>query len=567
MTIVFLMILSVLLLNRTACATIYYLSAGTTGGDEDGSSLANAWKTVSDITGLAAGDTVYCAGTGYEYLTVADSVAYVVIPDSTWVIDGGDSLTYGIYSSGKSGVVIDGATIKKLRKTAEAYGIYAYVGSGITVKNCDISEVYYATNPMIGGDTHAWEVQRGYGIYFRNIDKPKIFNNTIRDVGGVVIMVMSGDGVDIGDIEIYNNEYTNFNRGIAVACSDSTATISGAKIYNNYGHDHNNYYVCTPWHRDFVHIYARANTISHYIENIEIYNNYFEDLVNATLGGTASILLNYNCTKFKIHHNVFYNNPGNNSIDISPFSTSLYSIYGGHEIYNNTSYGGLGGIYINGTTDNKIKNNIFLTKNAVISIGQEVSKTGLVIDNNIIHKIPGGTSSYVYLKPKWINTHASLIAAGYDSNGYDADPLFVGGTGVTAFQLQAGSPAIDTGDTLGFTADALGDTIPQGSAPEIGAFEYNTDPTPPSDLTNTVNLPKHSVHTFVDNSSDEEGFQVMINGVVTDSLAANTETFSIDNQTPGTTYNVQIRAYKGDYLSGATVVNFTAPRYRLGRVR
>jgi hypothetical protein len=47
--------------------------------------------------------------------------------------------------------------------------------------------------------------------------------------------------------------------------------------------------------------------------------------------------------------------------------------------------------------------------------------------------------------------------------------------------LTVGSPAIDAGTTNAYTTDILGVTRPQGSAFDIGAYEFVATP-PPSDL-------------------------------------------------------------------------------------
>jgi hypothetical protein len=50
------------------------------------------------------------------------------------------------------------------------------------------------------------------------------------------------------------------------------------------------------------------------------------------------------------------------------------------------------------------------------------------------------------------------------------DPLFVN-VAAGDLHLQAGSPAIDAGLDLGYTRDFEGNTVPQGAAPDMGAYE------------------------------------------------------------------------------------------------
>jgi hypothetical protein len=64
-----------------------------------------------------------------------------------------------------------------------------------------------------------------------------------------------------------------------------------------------------------------------------------------------------------------------------------------------------------------------------------------------------------------------------------ADPRFVSAA-VGDFHLQSGSPAVNTGTNLGYSTDLAGSVVPVGSAPDLGVYEYASDP-PVSTPTNT----------------------------------------------------------------------------------
>jgi hypothetical protein len=62
-----------------------------------------------------------------------------------------------------------------------------------------------------------------------------------------------------------------------------------------------------------------------------------------------------------------------------------------------------------------------------------------------------------------------------------ADPLFKDAMRKN-FHLSSGSPAIDAGKDLKYTKDFEGKKVPEGSAPDIGAFEFYSKSVDKSDI-------------------------------------------------------------------------------------
>lgn len=128
----------------------------------------------------------------------------------------------------------------------------------------------------------------------------------------------------------------------------------------------------------------------------------------------------------------------------------------------------------------KIRNNIF---QGIVSWGwlvfrdDDVNENGNFKDiyayNNIIYNCVTDDTPYYENTPNITN---------YDpQDNIVADPLFVGtGTPPLNYKLQATSPAKDAGISVGLTTDYGGYSVPVGPLPDIGAWEYGSDVTPPN---------------------------------------------------------------------------------------
>ena len=162
------------------------------------------------------------------------------------------------------------------------------------------------------------------------------------------------------------------------------------------------------------------------------------------------IYLDSGSSNFFIHNNVIWNGEKTNPLGIHLNTPST-----GNKVYNNT----LG--------------NTWLTYNSGFA---DKNMTGTVIENNVGDWITRGR--YLWgdapglVMQNNINTRLSL-----GTSSIDPAKMYVDYAGFN-YHLKAGSPAINAGLNLGLTEDMDGNRIPQGGAPDLGAYEFGLVPTP-----------------------------------------------------------------------------------------
>ncbi|KKT13412.1 MAG: hypothetical protein UV94_C0033G0003, partial [Parcubacteria group bacterium GW2011_GWC1_43_30] len=224
----------------------------------------------------------------------------------------------------------------------------------------------------------------------------------------------------------------------------------------------------------------------------------------------------YNIGEYGFH--VYAGTPNNNVIKNSRVSNvglnptrrgwrygQGMTIYGsGNEVYNNIVFNNLGsgddvvgGIDISASTNSKIYNNI-VYNNGPYPGGINMGGAGNMVKNNIVYQNTGGDivdvngqgGTEVFSNNLCTQVSAKCAVAG--------DPKFVNPASGD-FHLQSTSPAINAGVNLGspYDKDFDGVSRPQGSAYDIGAYEYGgtvsptpiSTPTPTPTLTTTTTLP------------------------------------------------------------------------------
>ncbi len=267
--------------------------------------------------------------------------------------------------------------------------------------------------------------------------------------GNEPLIIVQGDYNQIVNNEIHDSNWNCVN-------------VQNANYTNI---SYNNIYDC-PAHGG-INLISNTGTYFGMMTGNDVHHNYIHDI-----GPNGAMYLRYQ------QNNKIYNN----IIDLGPDSNASMNIYfsygttGGApssytantEVYNNLILQGRWSIFNDAANNLTIKNNIFKNPANNVFISMYPTTSGHVLDYNLYN----GTGVW-RINGNEYNTLASLPSP-YEDNGLVGDPGFVNETG-NDFRYLNTSDAIDIGTDLssvGISDDYAGTSRPQGSAFDIGAYEY-----------------------------------------------------------------------------------------------
>ncbi len=509
--------------KNSQAATYHYVYPGLSTGNNDGSSWANAWKDVDNIVWATLSAE---AATQPVYLYFKKGS--VIASDSMVITAGGSSeinriiLTTDPADSGAN-PLWTGESIWTTGWTPVSGTIYSRASptrwGKIWYKGVELTAV---TGMTPGVNQYSWELD----IQYINIGKNPN-GETITYTGWNNSMITASDNVNY--ITVQNMKFYRSNGG-----AFSNYQTSGTHHQDYWTWEDNTiqdisgngfyvggwpYAACDNWiirRNTFNNVGGwPATTGRHgtYIENSDNWLVEYNTFLNCTAG--FGIMWRDDSDNWIVRYNYTYNSGNVGALngdrgggisagaeDGSSTGAQIYNnisvgdnfgIYlGGNNligptgvsIYNNTVYNSTRyGLLLNGTAAQiaSLKNNIFWCPSVTNKI---ISANGLDFDASDYNLIGPENTGFIRYADGYYDTLAVYVAAsGLDTHSLKSDPFFV--SIVTPdFHLQQNSSAINTGINVGLTRDFDGITVPQGSAPDIGAYEYvgvpPPDTTPPA---------------------------------------------------------------------------------------
>ncbi|MDO8646874.1 MAG: choice-of-anchor Q domain-containing protein, partial [Candidatus Diapherotrites archaeon] len=432
----------------------YKVSAFDAANNESAQSAQASATTPAQPSGNCALTSIRCVGSGQEYSTISAALTASVAGDTVLAYPG-NYTGAGIVNISKSGTSLSKITIKSETKQQAFVTGFNINGSNLIIDGFDI------TNNGGNGD--------GIDFAGNNIE---IVNNYIHDIGKYGI-IGDGDGTRVSQNHLYQTQIGIVVDGsnYLVENNDIEKQIDNAylgdcdytRFFGTNGVFRGNYMHGTA--SDIIDVTTKCHvdcfqTFGSGAQNMLFEKNFCTDSHEAVIGNAYTGSLH---SDWIIRNNVF--------IDI------VNSI-----------------IVIQDTQNVKVYNNVIGTvkKPTIYFVWYRANTTGDV-RNNIIYSGFEASASWQFTAEnggtftQGTNLFYGITPAKRDASDITGqNPLFADSANLD-FHLQSASPAINNGTAIaGFSEDYDRVSRPQGTAWDIGAFEY-TGVAPPRtcfDLTN-----------------------------------------------------------------------------------
>ena len=511
---------------QDSLAASHYIRAGAAGAN-NGTSWADAWTSFSSVSWVR-GDTYYVAGgiynedvsittaeSGTNWITVKKANATDNSGDSGWnssfaasqaVVNGRLSISYGY-------IEIDGVT----GSNASGHGIKIHTSRDYTGFNAVIAFSSTSASPRhlhhldVEGPGYDYGSSGGDGIYWNS----GVALSRGMHVSDCWIHEISRNGMTLGTIE--GTSYSDYGLLLENNVLEKNGGV-GMRYPNVHGQT--------------IQFYSRPLVYAVFRNNI---------FRNATGQAYISILGGVTTDHIRIYNNVFYSDNGDCTVygladgGSATEITQLYKLFTSYEdmvgrtltnvtkgasgtitsvgATTITMAGGMSGGAVNEAGDEfsfpiPCRSAYFLATSIYSSAGNSI--TNAEIYNNTFYNIgkaainfvtPSDSTGTLAKNNLWVNSYFTdtrpfwppmtntgyynCVYGPYDpENTETADPFI--NSAAYDFHLKSAANAVDSGADLNniFTTDRDGVLRPQGSAWDIGAYEYESgytpDTTPPA---------------------------------------------------------------------------------------
>lgn len=293
---------------------------------------------------------------------------------------------------------------------------------------------------------------------------------------------------------IPGSSFSGCGDGILIRTGSSNITISNC-FFKNWGHasfgantdDSSNIISNIKFHNNELTspdiLYGGRMGYSGYVEDSEFYNNYIHDIsVQSQLGGSRN----------HFHHNIIdgvldsplKSDPIGVGIMLQNYNVQVKDNIIENNVIANTDSEGIVIYSINFQPTGEVSGNI-IRNNIIYNCGSETNNVGIqfhkdqpnqfiynnIVENNLIYNDNTvQTCRYQYNGTVYDATTFNTQEPDIQDN-IGNDPLFVSAVNGD-FHLTLNSPALDAGTIPLSTLDYDGNSIPNGLAADIGAFEY-----------------------------------------------------------------------------------------------
>jgi parallel beta-helix repeat protein len=560
-----------LITAQSFCQTIYYVDKATGIDANNGTSLATAWKTIQKACNSATPNSIVQikAGTYNENVvvnvsgTLGNPITFknyqndVVMIDGTGTV-GGTLLTI----TNKNYLNFQNITIQN-KTVNDAQGVLVETSgtstsTDLSFKNLVIKNIKWTSSAATV--PNATKNAQGFIVYGRNggiknitIDSCQVFGNIL---GFSEALALNGniDGFTVKNCIIHDNT----NIGIDIIGHEGTSTNAATDEARN-GTVVNN--IC------YKNVSAYATSAGIYIDgskNVTIeknscYENGWGIEVGAELNGTTQ--------NITVKNNLIYNNQ-EAGMSIGGFDISTTGQVINCTVRNNTFFqnnyanDGVGEFTMTKASNCVFDNNIFYTnsQNIIMNIENISPQTGNKFNYNCWFTPSNDTNS---INVAWRGTAYTTFAGYRSATSQDANSVYNNPSITTPvlpapdLHLLTASACINAGNTA--TVISSGETDYYNNARigggriDIGANETGTGsgvtaPAAPSALTAVVNSSSQITLNWVDNSTNETGFQVersLTSGTgftLISITASNVATFANTGLTNATAYFYRIRS-------------------------